>query len=47
MAYVSFNHADAVHAALDRPRIAWGRLAAVAFAMGSWAVIIAGVRAIF
>lgn len=47
MAYVSFNHADAVHAAADRPRIAWGRLAAVAFAIGSWAAIIAAARALF
>lgn len=47
MAYVSFNHADAVHAAVNRPRIAWGRLAAVAFALGSWVAIIAGARAIF
>jgi len=47
MAYVSFNHADAVHVAIDRPRIVWGRLAAVAFALGSWVAIIAGVRAIF
>ena len=47
MAYVSFNHADAVHAATDPPPIAWGRLAAVAFALGSWVAIIAGVRAIF
>jgi hypothetical protein len=47
MAYVSYNHADAVHAAIDRPRIAWGRLAAVAFAVAAWATIIAGVRAVF
>lgn len=47
MAYVSYNHADAVHAAIDRPRIAWVRLAAVAFTIGSWAAIIAAARAIF
>lgn len=47
MAYVSYNHADAVHTAIDRPRIAWGRLAAVAFAAGSWAAIIVAARALF
>tara|TARA_B110001454_G_scaffold132543_1_gene123425 strand:- start:329 stop:472 length:144 start_codon:yes stop_codon:yes gene_type:complete len=47
MAYVSFNHADAVHAAVNHHHIAWGRLAALAFAIGSWAAIIAGVRALF
>lgn len=47
MAYVSFNHADVLRATAERPRLAWGRLAAVAFAAGSWIAIIASVRAIF
>ncbi|ADG08795.1 hypothetical protein [Caulobacter segnis] len=46
MAIVSYDRAAAVHATTDRPRLVWGRLFALAFALGSWAAIIAGVRAI-
>jgi len=46
MATISYNRAAAVHATTERPRLAWGRLGALAFALGSWAAIIASVRAI-
>lgn len=46
MAYVSYDQAAAVHATTTRPRLAWGRLIAIALAIGSWAAIIAAARAI-
>ena len=46
MATVSYNQADAVHATAERPRLVWGRLIALAFAVGSWAAIIASLRVI-
>jgi len=46
MATISYHRADAVHATTERPRLAWGRLIALALAAGSWAAIITGVRAI-
>jgi hypothetical protein len=48
MAYVSYR-TDAVHATTtNRPRrkLAWGRLFALAAAIGLWAGIIAAVRAV-
>jgi hypothetical protein len=47
MATISYNRTAVVHATTERPRLAWGRLAALAFAAGSWAAIIASARAIF
>ncbi|MDR6627705.1 hypothetical protein [Caulobacter segnis] len=47
MATISYNRTAVVHATTERPRLAWGRLAAVAFAAGSWAAVIVGARAIF
>ena len=44
MAYVSYDRA--VHATTPTRRLAWGRLLALAAAVGLWAGIIAGVRAI-
>ena len=44
MAYVSYERA--VHATTPIRRFAWGRLLALAAAVGLWAGIIAGVRAI-
>jgi len=47
MAYVSFR-TDAVHATtIPQRKIAWGRLFALAAAIGLWVGIIAAVRAIF
>ncbi|HJV43884.1 hypothetical protein [Caulobacter sp.] len=47
MAFVSYDRAAAVHATTQRSRLAWGRLFALAFAVGSWATIFAAARAIF
>lgn len=46
MAIVSYDRGAAVHATRQRPHLIWGRLAALAFAVGSWVVIIAAARAI-
>ena len=46
MAFVSYDRAAAVHATTQRPRLAWGRLAALAVAMGSWASLIVFARVI-
>lgn len=46
MATISYNQAAAVPETTQRPRLVWGRLAALGFAVGSWAAIIAGVRAV-
>lgn len=48
MAYVSYR-TDAVHATtttLPHRKLAWGRLFALAVAIGLWAGIIAAVRAV-
>ncbi|MBO9546626.1 hypothetical protein [Caulobacter sp.] len=47
MAYVSYR-TDAVHATTQsRPKLAWGRLFALAATITLWVGIIAGVRALF
>jgi hypothetical protein len=47
MATISYNRTAVVHPTTERPRLAWGRLAALAFALGSWAAIISSARAVF
>lgn len=48
MAYVSYDRTAAVHATTQRPvrRLAWGRLFALAVAIGLWVGVIAAVRAV-
>ncbi|WP_172274154.1 hypothetical protein [Caulobacter sp. RHG1] len=48
MAYVTYHRTDAVHATIHPQRkLAWGRLFALAAAIGLWAGLIAAARAIF
>ena len=47
MAYISYHHSADASPATPRFRIVWGRVGALAFSVGAWAMIIAGVRALF
>lgn len=48
MAYVTYHRTDAVHATTyPKRKLAWGRLFALAGAIGLWVGLIAGARAIF
>ena len=47
VAYVGYDSGLHSSAARSRPRLAWGRIAAVAVSALSWIGIIAAVRAIF
>lgn len=46
MAYITYHHSANVSRTTPRFRMAWGRLSAIAFSIGAWAMIIAGIRAL-